>query len=145
MGLIPKGVSDEDKQLLESIKEVKDKIDTQEQHQQAIVEHNNKVDAIDEFNKSLEESIPGYDTKFMIQVVTQISQNNPEEGQKILDNPAMLVNLWSKVGAKAQPKKETTNVINTSNNPSNNNTSLVNKLFEGNATEDDEGKILASL
>lgn len=146
-GLLPSGISEEDKQLLQEIKAMKDEINQQKEIQKQQVEHQNKISAIDNFSKELEQTIPNYNNDFMIQLVSKITQQNPQAGQQILNNPAMLISLWNKYGAKAQPKVQQTNIL-TSNGSSSNNVNT-NELFErvktGKATQDEELRLIASL
>ncbi|WP_323669140.1 hypothetical protein [Aliarcobacter butzleri] len=146
-GLLPSGISEEDKQLLQEIKAMKDEINQQKEIQKQQVEHQNKISAIDNFSKELEQTIPNYNNDFMIQLVSKIAQQNPQAGQQILNNPAMLISLWNRYGAKAQPKVQQTNIL-TSNGSSSNNVNT-NELFErvktGKATQDEELRLIASL
>lgn len=146
-GLLPSGISEEDKQLLQEIKAVKDEINQQKEIQKQQVEHQNKISAIDNFSKELEQTIPNYNNDFMIQLVSKIAQQNPQAGQQILNNPAMLISLWNRYGAKAQPKVQQTNIL--SSNGSGSNNVNTNELFErvktGKATQDEELRLIASL
>lgn len=146
-GLLPSGISEEDKQLLQEIKAMKDEINQQKEIQKQQVEHQNKISAIDNFSKELEQTIPNYNNDFMIQLVSKIAQQNPQAGQQILNNPAMLISLWNRYGAKAQPKVQQTNIL--SSNGSGSNNVNTNELFErvktGKATQDEELKLIASL
>ncbi|MDN5053800.1 hypothetical protein [Aliarcobacter butzleri] len=146
-GLLPSGISEEDKQLLQEIKAVKDELNQQKEIQKQQVEHQNKINAIDNFSKELEQTIPNYNNDFMIQLVSKIAQQNPQAGQQILNNPAMLISLWNKYGAKAQPKVQQTNIL--SSNGSGSNNVNTNELFErvktGKATQDEELRLIASL
>lgn len=146
-GLLPSGISEEDKQLLQEIKAMKDELNQQKEIQKQQVEHQNKISAIDNFSKELEQTIPNYNNDFMIQLVSKIAQQNPQAGQQILNNPAMLISLWNRYGAKAQPKVQQTNIL--SSNGSSSNNVNTNELFErvktGKATQDEELKLIASL
>lgn len=146
-GLLPSGISEEDKQLLQEIKAMKDEINQQKEIQKQQVEHQNKISAIDNFSKELEQTIPNYNNDFMIQLVSKIAQQNPQAGQQILNNPAMLISLWNRYGAKAQPKVQQTNIL--SSNGSGSNNVNTNELFErvktGKATQDEELRLIASL
>jgi len=145
-GLLPKGLTEEHESLLQEVKSLRDEVKQQReaQHQQA--EYQNKINSVDAFSKELEQVIPNYNPDFMISLVTQISSNDPRAGEQILNNPAMLITLWNKYGAKAQPKQQQTNVLSSSNR---NNTSNSHDLFEkvktGAATEDEELRLIASL
>lgn len=143
-GLLPKGLSDEDKTLLQEAKTLRDEIKQQKEQQAQQVEFNNKVGAIDSYSKQLEGLIPGYNTEFMINIVSQISAKNPQAGQQILNNPAMLTQLWATYGAKAQPKQQQTNVISNGSSQVGK-TDLFEKVKGGNASIDDEARYLASL
>lgn len=147
LGLIPKtfGLTDEQQQLMDSVKNINDKLELQAQNEVMEQEFNSKVNALEEFSKSLETMIPGYDSKFMAQVVKQINQSNPEAGQKILNNPTELTKIWQKVGHKAQPQTQPTNVINTNTQTVNNNSDLESKVRKGDATPEEEGLLLMSL
>ena len=143
-GLLPKGMSEEDKQILQDAKTMRDEIKQQREQQVQQVEYTNKVNAIDTYSKQLSELIPGYDNNLMINIVSQISQKNPQAGQQILNNPAMLTQLWATYGAKAQPKQQQTNVISNGSSQVGR-TDLFEKVKGGNASIDDEARYLASL
>lgn len=143
-GLLPKGMSEEDKQILQDAKTMRDEIKQQREQQAQQIEFGNKVGAIDSYSKQLESLIPGYNTEFMINIVSQISQKNPQAGQQILNNPAMLTQLWATYGAKAQPKQQQTNVISNGSSQVGK-TDLFEKVKGGNASIDDEARYLASL
>lgn len=143
-GLLPKGMSEEDKQILQDAKTMRDEIKQQREQQAQQIEFGNKVGAIDSYSKQLESLIPGYNTEFMINIVSQISQKNPQVGQQILNNPAMLTQLWAAYGAKAQPKQQQTNVISNGSSQVGK-TDLFEKVKGGNASIDDEARYLASL
>jgi hypothetical protein len=145
LGLIPKGMSEEDRTLMDSMKEMKETQDAQVAETARVEEFNTQVSAIETFSKSLETSIPGYDSKFMAQVITQINTANPAKGKEILENPTMLLDVWAKIGAKAQPQQQQTNVINGGGQRNNNDADLTNKVFSGKATEVEEGMLLAQL
>ena len=143
-GLLPSGLSEEDKTLLQEAKAMRDEIKQSRELQQQQAEFTAKVNSIDEYSKTLEGLIPGYDTSFMINVVSQISKQNPQAGQQILNNPAMLTQLWAKYGAKAQPKQQQTNVISNGSSQVGRG-DLLEKVRSGNGTPDDEARLLASL
>jgi hypothetical protein len=143
-GLLPKGISEEDRQILQDAKTMRDEIKQQREQQAQQVEFGNKVSAIDSYSKQLEDLIPGYSTEFMISMVSQISQKNPQAGQQILNNPAMLTQLWATYGAKSQPKQQSTNVISNGSSQVGK-TDLFEKVKGGNASIDDEARYLASL
>ncbi len=143
-GLLPKGMSEEDKTLLQEAKTLRDEIKQQREQQAQQVEFGNKVSAIDSYSKQLEDLIPGYDNNLMINIVSQISQKNPQAGQQILNNPAMLTQLWATYGAKSQPKQQQTNVISNGSSQVGK-TDLFEKVKGGNASIDDEARYLASL
>lgn len=145
-GLMPKGISDEDKQLLQEAKTMFDEIKQQKAIEEQQREYTAKINNIDSFSKELEQTIPGYNNNFMIQLVSKISQQNPNAGQQILNNPAMLIPLWNKYGAKAQPKQQQSNVISGGNGG---NGATANELLEkvrnGQATEQEELNLINSL
>lgn len=143
-GLLPSGLSEEDKTLLQEAKAMRDEIKQSRELQQQQAEFTAKVNSIDEYSKTLEGLIPGYDTSFMINVVSQISKQNPQAGQQILNNPAMLTQLWAKYGAKAQPRQQQTNVISNGSSQVGRG-DLLEKVRSGNGTPDDEARLLASL
>jgi hypothetical protein len=143
-GLLPSGLSEEDKTLLQEAKAMRDEIKQNREIQQQQAEFTAKVNSIDEYSKTLEGLIPGYDTSFMINVVSQISKQNPQAGQQILNNPAMLTQLWAKYGAKAQPRQQQTNVISNGSSQVGRG-DLLEKVRSGNGTPDDEARLLASL
>lgn len=143
-GLLPKGLSDEDKTLLQEAKTLRDEIKQQKEQQAQQVEFNNKVNTIDSYSKQLENLIPGYSTEFMINIVSQISAKNPQAGQQILNNPAMLTQLWATYGAKSQPRQQQNNIIS-GGNITNNGPDLFEKVKAGNASIDDEARYLQSL
>ena len=143
-GLLPKGLSDEDRTLLQEAKTLRDEIKLQKEQQAQQVEFNNKVNTIDSYSKQLEGLIPGYNTEFMVNLVSQISAKNPQAGQQILNNPAMLTQLWATYGAKAQPKQQQSNIIS-GGNITNNGSDLFEKVKAGNASIDDEARYLQSL
>lgn len=145
-GLLPNGLSEEDKQLLQDAKAMRDEIKQQKEAYQQQLQHQNKISAIDSFSKELEQTIPSYNNNFMINLVSQISNKNPQAGQQILNNPAMLITLWNKYGAKAQPKQQSTNVLsNGGGSPNINSNELFEKVKTGKATEDEELRLIASL
>ena len=128
-GLIPQGMSEEDRTLLTEVKKMNDSFKEQEQYNEAVQVHQGKITTLENFSKTLETTIPGYDSKFMQNVVVQINQKNPEAAQKILDNPSELLELWAKVGAKSQPSQVQTNVISSNGNQqTNTNTGLEEKV-----------------
>ncbi len=143
-GLLPKGLSDEDKQLLEEAKAMRDEIKQQKEMQAQQVEFNNKISAIDSYSKQLESLIPGYSTPFMQKLVAQITQQNPQAGQQILNNPLMLTQLWATYGHKSQPKQQSTNIISNGSSQVGN-TDLFEKVKSGQGSIDDEARLLASL
>ena len=144
-GLLPKGLSDEDKTLLQEAKAMRDEIKQQKEQQAQQMEFNNKVNAIDSYSKQLEELIPGYNTEFMISLVSKISQQNAQAGQQILNNPAMLTQLWATYGHKSQPKQQQTNVISSNSGSQVGRVDLFEKVKAGNASIDDEARYLQSL
>lgn len=144
-GLLPKGLSDEDKTLLQDAKAMRDEIKQQKEQQVQQVEYTNKVNAIDTYSKQLSELIPGYDNNLMINIVSQISQKNPQAGQQILNNPAMLTQLWATYGHKSQPKQQQTNVISSNSGSQVGKVDLFEKVKAGNASIDDEARYLQSL
>ena len=144
-GLLPKGLSDEDKTLLQEAKAMRDEIKQNKEIQAQKAEFSNKVNAIDTYSKQLEGLIPGYNTEFMISLVSQISKKNPQAGQQILNNPAMLTQLWATYGHKSQPKQQQTNVISSGSGSQVGSTDLFEKIKGGNATIDDEARYLESL
>lgn len=143
-GLLPKGLSDEDKQLLEEAKAMRDEIKQQKEMQAQQVEFNNKISAIDEYSKQLESLIPGYSTPFMQKLVAQITQQNPQAGQQILNNPLMLTKLWATYVHKSQPKQQNTNIISNGSSQVGN-TDLFEKVKSGQGSIVDEARLLASL
>jgi len=147
-GLLPNGLSPEDKELLNEVKAIKDEIEQQKQAQIAQAQLNSKIDAIDNFNKELESTIPNYNTSFMVSLVKKITDQNPHAGEQILNNPAMLISLWNKYGAVAVPQKPKTNAVLNSSNKANNitNTSaLFDKVKSGTASEEEELRLISML
>lgn len=137
-GLI-QGVSEEDRALLQEVKDFKERMSQQEQIQQEQIEYDNKINALDDFSANLEKTIPGYDSSFMQKVVGDIAQKHPEAAQRILDNPMQLLTLWQQVGQNAQPKQEQTNVISSKSKTVNQDTkSLDQKVANGEADENEE-------
>lgn len=144
-GLLPKGLSEEERTLLQEAKAMRDEIKQNKEIQAQQAEFNNKVNAIDTYSKQLEGLIPGYNTEFMISLVSQISQQNPQAGQQILNNPAMLTQLWATYGHKSQPKQQQTNVISSNTGSQVGRVDLFEKVKAGNASIDDEARFLQSL
>lgn len=145
-GLLPKGLSEEERTLLQEAKAMRDEIKQQKEIQAQQVEFTNKVNAIDTYSKQLVSLIPGYNTEFMISLVSQISQQNPQAGQQILNNPAMLTQLWANYGHKSQPKQQQTNVISSNGvNSSAGRGDLLDKVRSGNASIDEEANFLRGL
>lgn len=146
-GLLPKGLDKEHEELLQEVKTLRDEIKQQKEQQQQMQEFQSKISGIDAFSKELEQVIPNYNTEFMVNLVAQITSKDARAGQQILNNPAMLISLWSKYGAKSQPKQQNTNVLSTNGN--NNNITSSQELFEkvksGKGTEADELRLLSGL
>lgn len=144
-GLLPNGLSEEDKQLLQEAKSMRDEIKQQREAQQQQVEFQSKIDSIDSYSKQLEELIPGYSTPFMMNIVAKINQTNPQAGQQILNNPAMLTSIWKQYGSKAQPQQQNTNIIATNNSQTVSHNDLFEKVRSGKASEADELELLRSM
>lgn len=146
-GLLPKGLNEEHEALLQEVKTLRDEIKQQKEHQQQVQEFQSKISGVDAFSKELEQVIPNYNTEFMINLVSQIISKDARAGQQILNNPSMLISLWSKYGAKSQPKQQQTNVLSTNGNG--NSISTPQELFEkvksGRGTEEDELRLLSGL
>lgn len=147
-GLLPKGLNEEHEALLQEVKSLRDEIKQQKEQQQQLQEFQTKINGIDSFSKELEQVIPNYNSEFMINLVAQINAKDPRAGHQILNNPAMLISLWGKYGAKSQPRQQATNVLSTNGNNNNNITSteeLFNKVKSGKGTEEDELRLLNGL
>ena len=147
LGLIPKGMTEEQANGLKMLEEmVQEKQQAKEMEAQQ-AEFNGKVNAVEEYSKSLESLIPGYNSEFMAQAVAQINAKNPEAGQRILNNPTELTKIWAKIGHKAQPKQQGTNVLHPQTKSVNENeqNGLYNKVNSGTATEDEEARLMAML
>lgn len=147
-GLLPKGLNEEHEALLQEVKSLRDEIKQQKEQQQQLQEFQTKINGIDSFSKELEQVIPNYNSEFMINLVAQINAKDPRVGHQILNNPAMLISLWGKYGAKSQPRQQATNVLSTNGNNNNNITSteeLFNKVKSGKGTEEDELRLLSGL
>lgn len=147
-GLLPKGLNEEHEALLQEVKSLRDEIKQQKEQQQQLQEFQTKINGIDSFSKELEQVIPNYNSEFMINLVAQINAKDPRAGHQILNNPAMLISLWGKYGAKSQPRQQATNVLSTNGNNNNNITSteeLFNKVKSGKGTEEDELRLLSGL
>ena len=142
LGLIPKGITDEQQQLLDQVSEINNKLSNQEAYENAVKEHESKISSLDAFDKQLSESIENYDSAFMKKVVADISAKNPKAGEQILNNPAKLLELWNKVGAKAQPSKKPTNVVTTKRQSNSFDSSLEEKVMNATASEDEEARFL---
>lgn len=144
-GLLPKGISEEDSELLKEVKSLRDEINQAKELQQQQQEFEGKINDIDNYSKELEGLIPGYNSEFMISLVGKIANQNPKAGEKILNNPTMLTQLWKQYGAKAQPVQEQTNLINSNNRGGNGQSDLFQKVQSGKASIDEEARLLASL
>lgn len=146
-GLLPKGLDKEHEELLQEVKILRDEIKQQKEQQLQVQEFQAKINNIDAFSAELEQVIPNYNKEFMVNLVSQITSKDARAGQQILNNPSMLISLWSKYGAKAQPKQQNTNVL--SSNGNNNNITTSQELFErvksGKGTEADELRLLSGL
>jgi len=142
------GLSEQDKELLSEVKAIKQEIEQQKFFEQQKLEFTAKINQVDEFNKELEKSIPNYNTDFMISLVKKISDENPNAGKQILDNPAMLISLWNKYGAVAVPQKPKTNaVLNSSSKPNNiqHQKELFDRVKSGVASEEEELRLISML
>lgn len=146
-GLLPKGLNKEHEELLQEVKTLRDEIKQQKEQQQQVQEFQSKINSIDAFSKELEQVIPNYNKEFMVNLVTQITNKDARAGEQILNNPSMLISLWSKYGAKSQPKQQNTNVLSTNGNNNNitNSQELFEKVKSGKGTEADELRLLSSL
>ncbi len=138
-GLIPSGLSEEDRQLLKDAKEIKARFEQEESIKQEQAEFENKINALDTFSQNLEKTIPGYDSKFMQKVVGDIVSTHPETAEKILNNPMELLTLWQQVGQKAQPSTTKTNVISSnSKTTADTGNNIEDKIKNGTASEQEE-------
>ena len=146
-GLLPKGLDKEHEELLQEVKTLRDEIKQQKEQQQQMQEFQSKISGIDAFSKELEQVIPNYNTEFMVNLVAHITSKDARAGQQILNNPSMLISLWSKYGAKSQPKQQNTNVLSTNGNNNNITSSqeLFDKVKSGKGTEADELRLLSGL
>ncbi len=144
LGLIPEnnGLSEEDKNLLQEAKEIRDGLKAQETEQKEYEAHQTKLSDLEAFSTKLETTIPGYTTDFMQKVVGDINKTNPEAAQKIFNNPSLLLDLWNNVGAKAQPSQEPTGVINSNGQQATKHNDLDEKVNNGTATELEEARWL---
>lgn len=140
-GLFP-SMSEEDKQLLQDAKVMRDNLKADQDYHQQVEAHNVKVNELEAVSSELEKSIPGYSSEFMQKVVSNIAAKNPEAAQKILNNPMQLLTLWSKVGAKAQPSTKPTNVITSNRTQTVSTTDLDQKVKDGSASEYEEARWL---
>lgn len=137
-GLI-QGMSDEDRQLLEEAKSMKERLELEDQSRAEIEEHQSKVAALDDFNTKLERTIPNYDSDLMKKTVADIAQKHPQAAEEILNNPMQLLQLWEQLGVKAQPKQQDTNVISSNTKqPTMQNDNLDKKVKSGEASEEEE-------
>ena len=142
VGLFPSAMSKEQEELLKNAQTIQDNMKEEQEYQQEVAAHNEKVSALGEFSKSLEISIPGYSSEFMQKVVYDINATNPEAAQKILNNPMQLLTLWGKVGAKAQPSTKPTNIITNNASQTNVSSDLEQKVMNGSASAAEEAQWL---
>jgi|GEM_PF-2142066 len=147
-GLLPNGLSNEDKELLSEVKAIKEEIEQQKHFEQQKMEFSNKINQVDSFNKELEKSIPNYNTQFMVSLVKKISDQNPKAGEQILNNPSILISLWNKYGQVAMPQKpKNSAILNSSSKPNNitNANALFDKVKSGTASEEEELRLISML
>ncbi len=141
-GLFPSAISKEQEELLKNAQTIQDNMKEEQEYQQEVEVHNEKVNALEEFSNSLETSIPGYSSALMGKVVANIAATNPEAAQKILNNPMQLLTLWGKVGAKAQPSTQPTNIITNNASQTNVSSDLEQKVMNGSASAAEEAQWL---
>ena len=138
-------LSDEDKQVLADSRRINDTFKEKERHEQETAVHEGKIKALNNFSESLAQSIPGYSTELVQNLVVSIHKSNPQLANNIYENPALLLDVWNKLGAKAQPQQKQTDVLSSQGNLQRTSNDLAKKVNDGTASEAEEAKYLASM
>lgn len=147
LGLIPEnnGLGEEERQLLEDAKKMNESFRQQQEEQKAFEEHQSKLIALQDFDKELAETIPGYDSNLIQKAVADIHKQNPDAAMKIFNDPTLLIKLWKEIGGKSQPSQKQQNIITTNSTQANRISELEQKVNNGTATEHEEAEFLNAL